>query len=145
MKSKFSKICAAIVAATMLCSNASVVAAAESNVSADIVAPCYEIAQSPSSSLAISGTTAVCTSRTTGISAVKITAEQTLQKQGLFWIWGDVDGASWTKTVSASSIYMSNSKTGLDSGTYRLKTAFTLTASNGTTETITVYSDEKTI
>jgi len=40
---------------------------------------------------------------------------------------------------------MSNHKYNLESGTYRLKTVFTLTATNGETETITVYSEEVTI
>lgn len=33
----------------------------------------------------------------------------------------------------------------LSSGKYRLKTVFTLTDKNGKTETITVYSDEKSV
>ena len=107
------------------------------------IMPCYEIATSASSMLSLSGTTATCISRCSGASTVSITAVQTLQKEGLFWIWGDVDGAEWTKNVSAASIVMSNTKSGLDSGTYRLKTEFTLTNSSGETETITVYSTEE--
>lgn len=40
---------------------------------------------------------------------------------------------------------MNNNKNKLDSGTYRLKTVFTLTSTSGETETITVYSEEVTI
>ncbi len=40
---------------------------------------------------------------------------------------------------------MSNTKTGLKSGKYRLKTIFTLTDKYGKTETITVYSDERSV
>lgn len=40
---------------------------------------------------------------------------------------------------------MSNTKSGLDSGTYRLRTDFTVTSTSGSTETITVYSAEKTV
>ena len=40
---------------------------------------------------------------------------------------------------------MSNSKNGLSSGTYRLKTVFVLKSSDGKTETATAYSDEQTI
>ncbi len=146
MNKKIVKILVAVMMVVMLCTNGSVVAMAENNSAiVDTVAPCYEIANRATSELTISGTKATCTSNTIGNGAVKITAEQTLQKQGLLWIWGDVDGASWTKTVNASSIYMSNNKTGLASGTYRLKTVFTLTASDGNTETFTVYSAEKTI
>ncbi|MBP1563354.1 MAG: hypothetical protein J6C38_06520 [Oscillospiraceae bacterium] len=90
----------------------------------------------------IIGTTAYCTSSTTGVDTVKITVEQTLEKySGWFWIWNNVDGASWTKTVNYNSISMSNSKSSLTSGTYRLKSVFTLTSSSGKTETITIYSD----
>lgn len=39
----------------------------------------------------------------------------------------------------------SNTKYELESGNYRLKTVFTLTDKQGKTETITVYSDEKTV
>lgn len=108
------------------------------------VMPCYEIATSASSTLSISGTTATCTSRCNGV-AVSITAVQTLQKEGLFWIWGDVDGAEWTETVNMAAIGITNTFSGLSSGTYRLKSEYTLTASDGSTETITVYSSEKEI
>jgi hypothetical protein len=40
---------------------------------------------------------------------------------------------------------MRNFKYDLDSGTYRLKSEYTLTAKDGTTETITVYSLETSL
>lgn len=76
---------------------------------------------------------------------VEITAEQYLQKQGFLWIWSTYDGAEWTKTVYTNTLSMSNTKTGLSSGKYRLKTIFTLTGKQGETETITVYSDVKSV
>ena len=110
------------------------------------ISPYYENAYNPVSDLDISGTTASCTSSTTGVDTVKITVEQTLEKySGWFWIWNNVDGASWTKTVNMNTIRLSNSKSGLSSGTYRLKSVFTLTSSSGKTETITIYSAEKTV
>lgn len=110
------------------------------------ISPYYENAHNPVSDLEISGTTACCTSSTTGVDTVKITIEQTLEKySGWFWIWNSVDGASWTKTINSNSISMSNTKSGLSSGTYRLKSVFTLTSSSGKTETITIYSAEKSI
>lgn len=110
------------------------------------VSPYYETASDAVSTLTVSGTTAYCASSTRGVDTVKITVEQTLEKHsGWFWIWNDVDGASWTKTVNTNTIRLSNTKTGLSSGTYRLKSVFTLTSSSGKTETITVYSDEKKI
>ncbi len=106
----------------------------------------YEIAQNPIASLAISGTTATCVSSTTGTSTTKITVTHTLQKySGLFWIWNDVENATWTKTANTNTIRLSTTKSGLLSGTYRLKSVFTLTNSSGETETVTVYSDEKAV
>ena len=110
-----------------------------------IVSPLYEIAGDTYSDLYINGASATCSSNIQKSSAVKITAEQYLQKQGFLWIWGTYGGAEWTKTVNTNTISMSNSKSGLESGKYRLKTVFTLTDKNGKTETITVYSDEKTV
>lgn len=106
------------------------------------VEPCYSVDAWTDTSLKIQGSTATCFSTIQADEAVKITAEQTLQKQGFLWIWGKVDGASWTKTSSSDYLSMSNTATGLDSsGTYRLKTVFTLTLTSGKTETVTVYSD----
>lgn len=110
-----------------------------------IVSPLYEIADETRSVLQISGSTAYCKSTVIQSSAVKITAEQYLQKQGFLWLWSTYDDAEWTKTVNMSSISMSNTKSGLGSGKYRLKTVFTLTDKQGKTETITVYSDEKSV
>lgn len=108
------------------------------------VSPYYETASAATSTLTISGTTAKCESKLVGHSNVtSCKVEQTLEKySGWFWIWNDVDGASWSNIISGSSGKVTNSKSGLESGTYRLKSVFTLTSSNGKTETITVYSEE---
>ena len=112
---------------------------------AEEISPAYEIAENPISTLSIIDSTAYCTSETRG-EVVSITVEQTLEKySGWFWIWNNVDGASWTKTVNTNTIRLSNTKSGLSSGTYRLKSVFTLTSSSGKTETITIYSAEKSI
>ena len=108
------------------------------------VSPTYDIGHDPTSGLTISGTTATCLSKING-KCVKITAEQTLEKYWGLWIWTSVDNAHWTKTVNSNTLTMSNTKNGLSSGKYRLKTVFTLTDSSGKSETITVYSSEKTI
>lgn len=80
------------------------------------------------------------------MNTVSITVEQTLEKySGWFWIWNDVDNASWSATETGKSITFVNSISGLDSGTYRLRSVFMLTANNGKTEIITVYSEEKRI
>lgn len=129
----------------LMCFSLSVTASAKA-LPNTAVQPYYETARTAISALSISGTTATCTSKLDGYSNVtKIVAEQYLQKQGILWIWSTYDGAEWTKTVYSNTLSMSNTKTGLSSGKYRLKTIFTLTDKNGKTETITVYSDEKTI
>ena len=82
---------------------------------------------------------------TGGINAVSITVTQTLQKHKVLWFWDDVKGASWTDTNAYNFFCLSNSKSGLDSGTYRVESVFNLTDKNGKTETITIYSDEKKV
>ena len=143
----FKKLLAILFGGMILCTSLATSAYAEtpSAIIENEVAPAYEIADYATSSLSISGTTAYCTSTAKGTDAVSITVEQTLQKQGFLWLWYGVDGASWKTTVNKSSISFSNTKSGLSSGKYRLKSVFTLTDSTGKTETITVYSAEKSI
>lgn len=129
----------------MMCFSLPVTASAQT-VSIGIVQPYYEKAYNAWTELSINGTTADLASNVRGYSdVVEITAEQTLQKQGFLWIWSTYDGAEWTKTVYSNTLTMSNTKTGLSSGKYRLKTVFKLTDKQGKTETITVYSDEKSV
>ena len=109
------------------------------------VSPLYEIADYPRSDLSIENSTAYCTSSVTGANAVHISVTHTLQKYWGLWIWNDVKDASWSKNVDGSSIRLSSTKSGLDGGTYRLKSVFTLTDRNGKSETITVYSSEQSV
>jgi hypothetical protein len=112
----------------------------------DEVSPAYEIAYNSTSSLTINDKMAYCISKAKGNNVVSITVEQTLEKySGWFAIWNVVDGAYWSKTFTQSTISFSNTKSGLASGTYRLKSVFTLTNSSGKTETITIYSQEKSV
>lgn len=129
-----------------LCTTSNAVAYAETAVPYinDDISLAYEFACDLSSSLEISGKTAYCTSCAFGNGVVSITVTQTLQKHKLLW-WGAVDGAEWTETVNYNSIYVSNSVGGLDKGTYRLKSVFTLTDQNGKSETITKYSNEQKV
>lgn len=106
----------------------------------------YETASAAISTLTISGTTAKCESKLIGHSDVKsCKVEQTLEKYWGLWIWNEVKGASWSDTISSVSGIVTNSKSGLESGTYRLKSVFSVITSSGETESITIYSDEKTI
>lgn len=130
--------------AVVMCVSLSVTSYAESGKLDSNISVLNIIAKSYTSDLSISGTTATCTSRASGDDVKSITATQTLQKKsGSNWV--AVSGANWTKTVSISMLTMSNTKTGLSSGTYRLKTVFKFTNTSGQSETITVYSDEKEI
>lgn len=108
--------------------------------------PYYEKAKEAKSELTINGTTATCKSTLRGNSdVIKIVAVQTLEKYVFLLGWDTYDKTTWTKTVYSNMLTMSNTKTGLSSGKYRLKTVFTLTDEDGGTETITVYSDEKEV
>ena len=97
------------------------------------------------STLSVSGTTATCTSlatfANTDVSSVKIT--QTLEKQGFLWIWGRYAG-DWTKTLTKSG-NLSTTVYNLSSGNYRVKSVFVITLKDGTSQTITLYSAEKTV
>ena len=143
----FRKILAILIGAMVFCTSMTASAYAETtSLSINIgVSPLYEIAKNVKSNLSISGTTAYCTSSASGTDAVSITVKQTLQKQGFLWSWPGVKDANWEKTVNSNTISFSNTKSGLESGKYRLKSVFTLTDKNGKTETITVYSAEKTV
>lgn len=146
---RFRQIVASALTAACLCACFATTASAE-NVSTlslvNSVSPLYDIARSAYSELNIVGTKAECVSKASGDNTAKITVEQTLQKySGWFWIWDDVDGASWTRTENRSSVSLSNTKSGLTSGTYRVKSVFKLTDKNGKTEKLTVYSDGQTI
>lgn len=142
---KCKRILAAIMAMGLVATSltTAVSAADLSSGNIDIVEPAYVIANNPVSRVTISGTTATCYSSTRG-NATTISITQTLQVKKTT-VWSNVKDAAWTKTVNANSITMRNFKYDLDSGTYRLKSEYTLTAKDGTTETITVYSLETSL
>lgn len=142
------KMFAAFVSAMMIFSVVNVYAFAvdETQIVTDLVSPAYEYAKKTENHLTITSSTAECKSLCNGFASVtQITVEHTLEKHWGLWIWYEVDGASWTKTVNSNIISLSNTKSGLDSGTYRLKSVFTLKNSSGKSETITIYSDEEKV
>ena len=145
----FKRTLVSALSAVCLCTGLGMTASAETVSTyslASSVSPLYEIAKSAYSELDIVGTEAICNSTADGSNTAKITVVQTLEKySGWFWIWDDVDGASWEKTVNGSAISLANTKSGLESGKYRVKSVFTLTNKQGKTETITVYSDERSV
>ena len=106
-------------------------------------APNWDYAINIISNLCFDGTTMYCESSVTGATSVtSITIEQTLQKQGFFWIWSKYDNDSvWTTTANKNTALAANKKTGIESGDYRLKTVATLKTASGKSEKITVYSE----
>ena len=95
------------------------------------------------SALTISNSTATCRSVFLGSADVsKVKVEQHLQKKSLL-IWSNV--SSFSTTITGKNASFTNTKSSLSSGSYRLKSVFTVTMSDGQTETVTVYSDTKTI
>ena len=138
---KFKRIIAAIMTAvTLLTSGVTITAFAETG--ANEPALCYELLATAVPTLGFEGSTAYCeTTAYADSSVTRMTMVQTLQRKSLF-VWSDVDGASWTKTVSASDIAMYKSFTVSRSGTYRVEVEITMTSSNGSTETVTVHSVE---
>ena len=144
----FKKFFAVLISGIVLCTSLTASAYAETTSSFvdSGISPAYEIAYNTRSDLIISEKTAYCTSSASGIDAVSITVEQTLEKySGWFWIWNDVNDASWATNVNRNTISVDNTKDGLSNGKYRLKSVFTLTGSTGKTETITIYSNEKVV
>lgn len=146
---RIKKMIASLVAAVFLCLNFSAVSYADTATVTSLdnygISPAYEIANSCTADLEIVNGTAECTSIAKGVDAVSITVTQTLQKHWGLWIWEDVDGATWTRTTNITSVCLYNTKSGLKSGKYRVKSTFVLTDDSGKTETITIYSGEQKI
>ena len=139
------KLLSAIIAVAMIFGFAITASAEATNAQSYAATPYYLLATNNYAKLTISGTTASCESGATGLPSVtKIVVVQTLEKHWAFGLFFGVDGASWTKTVNSNSATAINKKYNLGSGTYRLKTEFTL-YSGTKSETITAYSPEKTI
>ena len=144
----FKQILSVLMVTICLCTSLCLTAYAEETdmYISDEIVPTYEIARSLNSALSISGTKAMCESRAEGDDCVSITVTHTLQKySGWFWIWDNVENATSEKTVNTNTVRLSTTQNGLESGTYRLKSTFSLTSSFGSIETITIYSGEETI
>lgn len=77
----------------------------------------------------------------TSIKCVRI--DQTFEKHSFLWFWDSL--SKWNLTTYDNSTVYSNAKRGLTSGTYRVKSDFTVTYKNGNKETVTIYSNEQKI
>ena len=140
------KLVSLILIAVAFCFGAASASAEEIFSNNYAISPYYQHTSIAISELTITSTTAKCVSSVTGNTDTKcITITQTLEKHWAFGLFFGVDGASWKTTSSSKSLTFQNSKTGLSSGTYRVKSVFTVTTKDGQTETVTVYSAEKTI
>lgn len=99
------------------------------------------------STLSITNKTATCKSTyySSSNDCESITVVQTLEKYSWLFFW-DTLGSENTKTFyNTSNVSFTNYKYNLDSGTYRVKSVFTVKLKDGRSETVTVYSDEKTV
>ena len=143
LKKKIASLCITL----LLCLNFSVVSYADTVIPSEnsSISLEYEIANSCTATLEIVSGTAHCTSIAESTDAVSITITQTLQKYWGLWIWENVDGATWTETTDIRSVCLYNTKSGLKSGTYRVKSTFELINEKGKRETITIYSNEQKI
>lgn len=132
------KKCLIVVLTVVMCFSVFVVTATAAGITT-----CDISSASKTSSLTLSGTTATCTSFYNDCqTASKIVIVQSLEKKSFLWSWNTV-GGEWTKTVTNSAnVAFSNKKTSLSSGTYRVKSVFTVTLSDGASETVTRYSSE---
>lgn len=108
------------------------------------ISPYYLYTYSAESNLSIVGDTAYCKSVIKGGSAVtQINATQYLEKKNGSK-WEAVSNGTWSDSIKKKSFTMSNSKSRLSSGTYRLRTVFTVY--NGTNyETVEKVSSEVTV
>ncbi|MCD7731719.1 MAG: hypothetical protein LUI05_09545 [Oscillospiraceae bacterium] len=104
----------------------------------------YSYTSAVSSTLSISSGTANCQSVLSGTSAVThIFATQYLEKKS-GTTWTTVSGGTWNDSTSNISLVMTNSKSGLSSGTYRLRSVFVV-YSQANCETVEKTSSEVTI
>lgn len=99
-----------------------------------------------SSSLDITGGTATCISTYNGVEIVKsVKIAQSFEKHSYLWVWDRV-GSEITKTeTDVANMSSTSIRTGITSGTYRVKSVFTVTLYDGRSETFTVYSQEVTV
>lgn len=99
-----------------------------------------------SNSSMISGSTAICKSKNYAADDADSLAiiTQSLEKSRFLGIWITI-GDERNTTSNRNSISFTNKVSGLDNGTYRVKTVFKVTAANGETEKITLYSTEKSV
>lgn len=112
------------------------------NISAEGISPRWSYVDACRSELTISGSTATCKSKAEGIygTTTKIDINQTLQIKGFASTWIIV--GFWSESYTGYQRTFTNTKNDLSSGTYRVKSDFTVYSGNNSEE-ITVYSSEE--
>ena len=130
-----------ILAAAVMLTSAATTASAKVIDTPDIFSPQYVIADSATSSLSISGSTATCTTKISGDNIVSIEVEQVFEIYVSPDVWREVD--SWSKSVNKSSLTMTNYSYDIGTGKFRVRAEVTITDKDGNTEDITVTSAEK--
>ena len=109
------------------------------------VSPNYLYTGDVTCQLKISGGTESCCSNITGSKSVtKIVGSQYLEKKNSDGDWETVTGCSWSKTANSRTLKLENTKSGLDSGTYRLRAVFTV-YSGSNSEPVEKTSKEVTV
>ena len=113
-------------------------------ITAYAVEPRYIYTTSATSTINISSSTAYCKGTARGNSSVtKIEATQYLEKKS-GTTWSTVSGCTWSDSASSNSLTISNSKSNLTSGTYRVRTVFKVYSGNNY-ETVEKISSEATV
>lgn len=108
------------------------------------VSPCYLYTGDVSCSLMISNGTATCSSDLTGsLTVTSITGQQYLEKKN-GTKWESVDNDSWSDATTSYYLKMYNTKSGLGSGTYRVRAVFTVYCGSNS-EVVEKTSKEVTI
>lgn len=141
MKTKVLKKLLCIVIATVIAMTVTLVASAESATPYDLTSASKSSAISINSSGVITMTSCFFTAES---NIVQVDIEHSLEKHAFLWTWNAFGGKS-SKTVFGSNAVLDTYCTGLESGTYRLKSVFTAYLDDGRSETVTVYSNELTI
>jgi hypothetical protein len=109
------------------------------------ISPYYLYAVTVKSTLVMQNGTAHCLSELVGgTSVTSIIGYQYLEKYDSTYGWYTVSGGSFSQTVYDTDLVMTNTKSSLPSGTYRLRTAFQVYAGSNH-ENIQKISDTVTI
>ena len=138
MKMKIIKKLFCITLATIIAMSVTVFASAQSATPRDLTSA---IKHSSISTDYTGTVTMMSNFETSDRSVVQVTIEHSLEKHAYLWVWNNIGGKS-SKTVNDCYNYLITYRTGLESGTYRLKSVFTAVLADGRSETITVYSNE---